>query len=59
MQPDAAARPEIVAILTVGITGNAVPIYDAARLMRHALGGHERPICGEANARFNPVIAAA
>jgi hypothetical protein len=27
--------------------------------MRHALGGHEPPICGEANARFNPVIAAA
>ena len=31
-------RPEIVPILTVGITGNAIPIYPAARLMRSALG---------------------
>ena len=44
MQSDAASRPEIVAILTVGITGNAVPIYPAARLMRSALGGHEQPM---------------
>jgi hypothetical protein len=28
----------------------ALPIYSAARLMRHALGGHEQLICGEASA---------
>ena len=58
MQPDAALRPEIVPILNVGINRNAVPIDLAARLMRHALGGHERPIGLAISARFNPVIAA-
>jgi hypothetical protein len=31
----------------------------AARLMRQALGGHERPIGLTISARFSPVIAAA
>jgi hypothetical protein len=37
----------------------AVPTYRAARLMRHALGGHERPIGLTISARFSPVIDAA
>lgn len=38
MHPTPLRGPEIGAILIVGINWNAVPIYAAARVMRHALG---------------------
>jgi hypothetical protein len=44
MQPDAVPATEIDAILTHRFCSNGIPIESAARLMRHALGGHKRPI---------------
>ena len=41
MQPDAVPATEIVAIFRGIMEMKAVTIYRAARLMRHALGGHE------------------
>jgi hypothetical protein len=42
MQPDAVPASEIVPILEPRCRTHAIPIYSAARLMRSALGGHER-----------------
>jgi hypothetical protein len=50
---------KIAPILRARICYNDVSIYLSARLMRQALGGHERTIGLTVSARFSPMIDAA